>query len=201
MTNVSKKTNILVKSALLLTIGFILTYFELPVMPAFPWLKVDLSAVPVLLTGFAFGPIPALGVEFFKNFLVFTIKGSSTGGVGQIANFAIVGTFVFVASLTFMRQRTKKSAIIGVILGTIAMIPVAVLINVYVLVPLLFPGGLEAELYRKYITYGIPMFNLIKGSLLSVTGIFFYSKVSFLIDKESGFRSKKNSLRQKESRI
>ena len=153
-----------------------------------------------LLTGFAFGPIPALIVEFFKNFLMFTIKGSSTGGVGQIANFVIVGTFVLVASLTFMKQRTKRSAILGVILGTIAMIPVAVLINVYVLVPLLFPGGLEAELYRKYVTYGIPVFNLIKGSLISVTGIFFYSKVAFLIDKESGFQVKKN-LKHKESRI
>ena len=201
MTNVSNKTNILVKSAMLLTIGFILTYFELPVLPAFPWLKVDLSAVPVLLSGFAFGPIAGLGVEFFKNLLVFTIKGSSTGGVGEIANFAIVGTFVLVASFIFMKKRTKKSAIIGVTLGTIAMIPIAVLANVYILVPLLFPNGLEAELYRKYITYGIPIFNLIKGSLLSFIGVFFYSKVSFLINKESGFKIKKNSLKHKKSRI
>ena len=98
MVNVSKKTNTVVKAALLMTLGFILTYFEFPVLPAFPWLKVDLSAVPVLLAGFAFGPLVGVGVEILKNILVIVIQGSTTGGVGQLANIIVVGSYVFFAS-------------------------------------------------------------------------------------------------------
>ena len=129
MLNISKKTNIIVKASLLLALAFVLTFFETPVLPAFPWLKVDLSAVPVLLSGFAFGPLVGVGVELFLNILVFTLKGSGTGGIGEIANFVIVGSFVFTASLFFKAKRTRKSAILGTIVASIIMIPLAMAAN------------------------------------------------------------------------
>jgi len=188
MVNISKKTNIIVKAALLLTLGFILTYFEFPIIPAFPWLKVDLSAVPVLLSGFAFGPLVAVGVEILKNLLVFAVKGSSTGGVGQLANIIVVGSYVFTASLVFKKFKTRKGAIIGALLGSIVMIPLAMLSNYYILIPLFFPGGMEAEMMRSYMFFGIPAFNFIKGVIISVVGILFYDRVATLINKEARFQ-------------
>jgi len=188
MVNISKKTNIIVKAALLLTLGFILTYFEFPIIPAFPWLKVDLSAVPVLLSGFAFGPLVAVGVEILKNLLVFALKGSSTGGVGQLANIIVVGSYVFTASLVFKKFKTRKGAILGALLGSIVMIPLAMLSNYYILIPLFFPGGMEAEMLRSYMFFGIPAFNFIKGVIISVVGILFYDRVASLINKEARFQ-------------
>ncbi|MGB4588736.1 MAG: ECF transporter S component [Clostridiaceae bacterium] len=188
MLNISKKTNVVVKASLLLALAFILTFFELPVLPAFPWLKVDLSAVPVLLSGFAFGPLVGVGVELFLNVLVFTLKGSGTGGIGEIANFIIVGSFVFTASMIFKAKRTRKSAILGTIVASIIMIPLAMAANEFLLLPLFFPTGMDPVMYKAYMTYGLPVFNLIKGSLISVTGILFYDKISFLINKEAGFQ-------------
>jgi len=188
MVNISKKTNIIVKAALLLTLGFILTYFEFPVLPAFPWLKVDLSAVPVLLSGFAFGPLVGVGVEVLKNLLVFTLKGSTSGGVGEIANIIIVGSYVFTASLIFKKLKTRKGAVIGALAGSLVMIPLAMLANHFILIPLYFPGGMEGAMYRSYMFYGIPAFNFIKGAIISVVGILFYNKVAFLINKEAGFQ-------------
>ena len=190
MVNVSKKTNIIVKAALLLTLGFILTYFEFPILPAFPWLKVDLSAVPVLLSGFAFGPLVAVGVEILKNLLVFTVKGSSTAGIGQIANIIVVGSYVFAASLVFKKFKTRKGAIIGALVGSIVMVPLAMLSNYYILIPLYFPNGMEAEMLKSYLFYGIPAFNFIKGIIISVVGILFYDRVASLINKEARFQSK-----------
>lgn len=138
MVNVSKKTNTVVKAALLMTLGFILTYFEFPVLPAFPWLKVDLSAVPVLLAGFAFGPLVGVGVEILKNILVIVIQGSTTGGVGQLANIIVVGSYVFFASLVFKKMKTRKGAIIGAFLGSVVMIPLAMLSNYFILIPMFF---------------------------------------------------------------
>ncbi|HSR04372.1 MAG TPA: ECF transporter S component [Proteiniclasticum sp.] len=188
MVNISKKTNIIVKAALLLTLGFILTYFEFPIIPAFPWLKVDLSAVPVLLSGFAFGPLVAVGVEILKNILVFALKGSSTGGVGQLANIIVVGSYVFTASLVFKKFKTRKGAILGALLGSIVMIPLAMISNYYILIPLFFPGGMEAEMLRSYMFFGIPAFNFIKGVIISVVGILFYDRVASLINKEARFQ-------------
>jgi len=188
MVNISKKTNIIVKAALLLTLGFILTYFEFPIIPAFPWLKVDLSAVPVLLSGFAFGPLVAVGVEILKNLLVFAVKGSATGGVGQLANIIVVGSYVFTASLVFKKFQTRKGAILGALLGSIVMIPLAMLSNYYILIPLFFPGGMEAEMLRSYMFFGIPAFNFIKGVIISVVGILFYDRVASLINKEARFQ-------------
>lgn len=198
MVNVSKKTNIIVKGALLLTLGFILTYFEIPVVPIFPWLKIDLSAVPVLLSGFAFGPVVGVGVEALKNLLVFTIKGSSTGGVGQIANFLVVGSYVFTASLVFAKLRTRKGAILGAVAGSIVMIPLAMLSNHFILLPLFFPAGMGGAGYNYslYMFIAIPIFNLVKGLAISAVGIMFYTKIASLINKEAGFQKDYKSLQK-----
>lgn len=194
MVNVSKKTNTVVKAALLMTLGFILTYFEFPVLPAFPWLKVDLSAVPVLLSGFAFGPLVGVGVEILKNLLVIFIKGSSTGGVGQLANIIVVGSYVFFASLVFKKMKTRKGAILGALAGSIAMIPLAMLANYFILIPMYFPGGMEAQMLRSYLFYGIPVFNFIKGVIVSIVGILFYDRVAMLINREAMFQERYQKL-------
>lgn len=190
MVNISKKTNIVVKAALLLTLGFILTYFEFPILPAFPWLKVDLSAVPILLSGFAFGPLVGVGVEIMKNLLVFMIKGSQSGGVGEIANIIVVGSYVFTASMVFKKFKTRKGAILGAFAGSVVMIPLAMLANYFILIPLYFPGGMEAQMLRSYLFYGIPVFNFIKGAIISIVGILFYDRVANLINKEARFQKK-----------
>ena len=194
MVNVSKKTNTVVKAALLMTLGFILTYFEFPVLPAFPWLKVDLSAVPVLLSGFAFGPLVGVGVEILKNLLVIFIKGSSTGGVGQLANIIVVGSYVFFASLVFKKMKTRKGTILGALAGSIAMIPLAMLANYFILIPMYFPGGMEAQMLRSYLFYGIPVFNFIKGVIVSIVGILFYDRVAMLINREAMFQERYQKL-------
>lgn len=190
MVNISKKTNIVVKAALLLTLGFILTYFEFPILPAFPWLKVDLSAVPVLLSGFAFGPLVGVGVEVMKNLLVFMVKGSSSGGIGEIANIIVVGSYVFTASMVFKKFKTRKGAILGALAGSVVMIPLAMLANYFILIPLYFPGGMEANALRAYMFYGIPVFNFIKGVIISTVGILFYDRVATLINKEARFQKR-----------
>lgn len=194
MVNVSKKTNTVVKAALLMTLGFILTYFEFPVLPTFPWLKVDLSAVPVLLSGFAFGPLVGVGVEILKNLLVIFIKGSSTGGVGQLANIIVVGSYVFFASLVFKKMKTRKGAILGALAGSISMIPLAMLANYFILIPMYFPGGMEAQMLRSYLFFGIPVFNFIKGVIVSIVGILFYDRVAILINREAMFQERYQKL-------
>ncbi len=53
MTNTKKSTQITVKGALLIAIAFVFTYFEFPILPTVPWLKLDFSMVPLLLGALA----------------------------------------------------------------------------------------------------------------------------------------------------
>ena len=43
----------MIKISLLSAIAVVLMYFDFPIIPAFPWLKIDLSEVPALMGGFA----------------------------------------------------------------------------------------------------------------------------------------------------
>ena len=68
-----EKTNKMIKISLLSAIAVILMYVDVPVIPPFPWLRMDLSDVPALIGAFGFGPIAGVIIELFKNILYFFI--------------------------------------------------------------------------------------------------------------------------------
>ena len=70
----NNKTSKLIKISLLSAIALILMYFDFPVIPIFPWLKIDLSDVPALLGAFGFGPIVGILIELIKNLLLNKFK-------------------------------------------------------------------------------------------------------------------------------
>ena len=82
--NSSKNLNKMIKISLLAAIAVVLMYFDFPIIPAFPWLKIDLSEVPALMGGFAYGPVAGGIIVILKVFLRFLIKGTETGFVGAL---------------------------------------------------------------------------------------------------------------------
>ncbi|WP_291571394.1 ECF transporter S component [Clostridium sp. UBA4548] len=196
-----KKTNLnsLIKISLLGAIAFILMLFEFPIPGFPPFLKLDFSDLPALIGGFALGPVAGIIIEFIKNVLNIILHGSSTGGVGEFANFLVGGVFVYVASWVYHKDKSRKKAIIGLISGTIAMTLVAGLFNYFILIPIyakLFGGlnnviGAAAAANKSIsslaslIVIGITPFNILKGAAVSVITFASYKKVSPLIHKES----------------
>jgi len=184
------------KIALLSAISFLLTLLSVP-LPIFPaFLKVDLGDLPALIGGFALGPVAGIIVEFIKNVLNFIFKNDGTGGVGNLSNFIVGCSFVVPASLIYLKNKTKKGAIIGMVAGTIAMIILASLSNYYVIIPLyakLF--SMEAILgmmreansnitdLRTYIVYAVIPFNFIKAFIVSVISLIVYKKVSPILHR------------------
>ncbi len=186
------KSNInkMVKVSLLTGIAFILMFIQIPIVPIFPWLKMDVSDVPALMGAFAFGPLTGILIEFLKVVMNFLLTGSSTGGVGEVANFMIGVSFIAPASLIYWKNKSKKTAIIGMIVGLLAMEVVAILANIYLLLPLYGMKMSPAEL-MKYVTVGLLPFNTIKGFIISILTYMLYKKVSATIFKvEPNFGSK-----------
>ncbi|NFT05671.1 MULTISPECIES: ECF transporter S component [Clostridium] len=189
----NKNTNKTIKISLLSALALILMYFEFPVIPIFPWLKIDLSDVPALLGAFGFGPLAGVVIELIKNILILLIKGSQSGFVGELANFLVGVSLVLPAGIIYKRNKSKKSAILGMALGGICIEIVGIILNVYLLLPAYGMHMNSAELL-KYVTVGLIPFNGIKAIIVSILTYILYKKVSVSIFKaEPNFGSPEKS--------
>lgn len=188
--NQSKKLNKMIKIALLATIAVVLMFIELPMTP-FPWLQIDLSEVPALMGGFAFGPMAGVIIIILKNILYVLFKGTSSGFVGQIANIIIGVSLILPATILYKRKRTKKTAIIGMIIGFFTIQIGGIIANKYLLIPLY--GGEAAVLGGKtfmyYIIFGLLPINGVKSLLVSSITYTLYKKLSVALFKVEPMKS------------
>ena len=67
----------------------VLETLQIPVPFAPPFYKLDFAELPVLVGGFAMGPVPAMLIAVVKNLLKLLINGTSTFYVGEVANAVI----------------------------------------------------------------------------------------------------------------
>lgn len=195
----NKKLNVMVKVSILSVVAFLLMYFEIP-LPIFPnFLQLDISDLPALIGAFALGPVQGILIELLKNILHGIFKGG-TAFIGEFANFAVGGVMVYTAGIIYQKNRTKKTAIAGLILGSIFMSVVAGLLNLFILLPLYerilnFPikavVGLGTKINPKitdlnsFILWAIIPFNLLKGVIVSSLTMAVYKSVSPVIHRET----------------
>ena len=188
-------THRFIKLSLLSAIAVILMYMDFPVIPMFPWLKIDLSDVPALMGAFAFGPLAGITIELMKNLLILIVKGTGTAFVGEIANFLVGIALVWPAAMLYKKNKTKKTAIIGMILGTISIEIIGVLANVYLLLPAYGMAMSKAELIN-YVMVGLLPFNGIKAVLVCGITYVLYKKVSVSVFKVEPMLDKPKQMKE-----
>lgn len=126
-------TRYIAVTGMLSAIGFILMYieFSVPIMPFF--IKADLSELPALIGAFAFGPSCGVLVCLIKNLLHMMV--SSTGCIGEIANFILGAVFVGTAGLIYKYKKTKVNAVIASVVGAVLMGIVSFPVNLFITYP------------------------------------------------------------------
>ena len=130
LSNVRTMTMIAVLSA----ISFVLAFIEFPVPLSPSFARMDLSDLPALIGAFAYGPLSGLCIELIKNVLqLFT---TSTGGIGELANFIMGASFVVSAGSIYQFHKTKKMALVACLIGSVIMGITAAVVNYYILLPL-----------------------------------------------------------------
>ena len=169
-------TKTLLRIAILGAIGFILMLFEFTVLPAANFLKLNFCDIPALLAAFSMGPVAGLLVVILENILHF-IAGSFSGGVGELANILISGTFALVAGTLYRKFHTKKGAFFALIVGSICMIIMALLSNRFINLPLYIKGGTPAVFNQLLITAILP-FNAIKAVIITTITMLLYKPLS-----------------------
>lgn len=183
-------------------VSAILMLFELP-MPFAPFFyKLDFSELPALIAAFAFGPVAGVMVEFCKIVLKLLLKSTSTAFVGELANFAVGCSFVLPASTLYLFRKSKKTAVIGCIAGTIILTVFGTAFNAVYLLPKfaqLYGMPLEALIgmgteinaaitdITSFVCFAVAPLNLIKGTSVSVVTLLIYKSLSPIL-KESGFK-------------
>ena len=121
--------------AIMSALGAVLMFVEFPLpMLIPPFIKLDFSEVPALITTFALGPGPGVAVCLLKNLL--HLPFGSSMGIGELANFIFGAVFTFVAGLIYRKKHNRKWAAISCVIGSLAMAVVCVFVNYFLIYPL-----------------------------------------------------------------
>lgn len=105
--------------------------FNLPFLPGF--LSIHVDEIPIFVAGFAYGPLSAFMVILVKT--VIKLPFTSTLCVGELADLIFSTAFVIPAAIIYKKKRNLKGVAIGFGVSTIIQIVVAMVMNVYAMLP------------------------------------------------------------------
>lgn len=176
-TGTINKTNFNVRFisriGILSALSFLIMYFEFPVIPPpFDFLKLDFSDAIALFGGVAFGPLASILIELLKNVLNFMFH-STTGGIGEIANFVVGVGFVVPSAIIYRKITNQKGLILGLLLGAATMVVVALISNYLVFLPLWGIADHQAKI--EYIKSALLPFNIIKSIAASIVAYILFN--------------------------
>ena len=191
-TNTQKRVNVryLTVTAMLTAIAYILMFFDFSVpfiMPEF--IKMDLSELPALIGSFAMGPLCGVLICLLKNVLHLAI--TTTGGVGELSNFLLGAAFVVPAGLIYKHKKSRKSALIGSLLGDLFMGVFSIVSNYFLVYPFYYNFMPKETILNAYqailpqmksilqclICFNLP-FTMVKGLLSVVITFLIYKHIS-----------------------
>ena len=176
-------------TAMLSAVAYLLAFveFSVPLSPSFA--RMDLSDLPALIGAFAFGPLSGLLIELVKNTL--QLLTTSTGGIGEIANFLMGAFYVVTAGFIYKRHKTKKTALLACITASFVMGAAAALANYFILLPL-FESFMPLDQLITSFAEFLPFirtkldvvlfnafpFNLLKGLVIGGVTMLIYKKLT-----------------------
>ena len=121
---------------------------------------------------------------------------SSSMYVGELADFLMGAALVLPAALIYRKNKTRRNALIGMLVGTLLMIIVGVLVNWQIMIPFYMQAfGMSIDKVVGMATKTLPFvqtewqlllfvtapFNLLKGAVLSLLTYLLYKRLSPLL--------------------
>lgn len=187
----ARRVSIIGICAAVATVLHVLDFPLLFLAPGF--YKLDFSELPVLLCGFYLGPSATVVCEGLKILLKLLLKGTSTAFVGDLANFVVGCSLVLPATICYHTRKSRRSAIVGLVLGTLVMTIFGSAFNAVYLLPKfaeLYGMPLEAiiasgaEIHggvnsvSTFVLLCVAPLNLLKGAIVSVLTMLLYKRVA-----------------------
>jgi riboflavin transporter FmnP len=104
-----------------------LLYLPMLRIPVILFLEINLSEIVMFIGGFSLGPLAAIFLGAFR--FLFSLPFTTTGGIGEFADFIYSLAFVLPSAWLYQRSRTKQTAMVGFIIGFVLQITITSLLN------------------------------------------------------------------------
>lgn len=188
MRKSTMSTQTLVKLALMTALSLVLLMLvRLPWPPA-PFLVYDPADVPIYISAFAFGPVPGLIVTF----VVCIIQAFALGGdgiYGFVMHFVATGIVAVVIGAIYNKNKTRKTALIALVLGVIITTAIMCVMNIFVTSA--FMGVPKEAVVGMLIPIIIP-FNIVKAGVNSLLTFILYKRISGFLHNDTNTKRKTN---------
>lgn len=186
------------KISILGTISVLLMFIKVPLPFAPTFMEMNIAELPALIGGFAMGPLAGFLIVCIKILLNIVINGTKTFYVGELSNLIVSSAFVLTTAFIYKHNKSKKSALLGLVVGSISMSIVATLSNYFIIFPLyakLLKIDLNAfvgmvakinPLVKSYLTlmvFSVLPFNLVKTFVTSLVTSLLYKRISPILKK------------------
>ena len=160
-------------------LAYVVSLFDFPLFPAAPYLKLDFGNVFILLVAFLFGPVEGVVVCVLKEAL--RIVGSSSGGVGELANILVTCSYILLPSVLYRFKKGLRWVIPCLVAASLIATGTALLTNRFINFPL-YMGDSAATVFAQ-VFWLIVAFNLIKTTCVSVMTLLLYKRLSNFLKK------------------
>ena len=172
-------THRLVGVSLFGALGFILMFLAFPILPAFSYLKVDFSDLPVLMSFLLYGPVGGIFSAFIRNILHYLSTGGDMGyPIGDVASFLASISYCLPDYFLLRKTKTKKGIVLAFLVGTLSLAVILSIANWYVITPLYLKIlNFNVGNLRDYIVAGVVPFNIIKGAIISTVFLMAFPKL------------------------
>ncbi|WP_245570846.1 ECF transporter S component [Anaerovorax odorimutans] len=177
--NMNKKTVKLIKMAMLAAISLVLVLIVRIPFPPMPVLVYDPADIPIFIGAFAFGPLAGFLITVVVSFVQAFVLGGD-GLIGFFMHVVATGAFVLVAGNIYSRNKTRKTAVIALICGTIVMTASMMFWNVLI-TPLYLP--VSREYVIAILATVILPFNLLKAGINSIVTFVAYKSIAKFLHK------------------
>lgn len=194
--NVRQMSMVGIMSAITVVLYYV-AKFNLPFFP--PWLDIQVSELPALITGFAYGPFAGCLVILVR--FVLKLPATITAGVGELADLVLGLAVVGISSLIYKKHKTLKGALVATGIGVGIGVVLSCFLNWLVLIPAYiylagFPldalvgmlSYMPFEVTREnfmlaYVLVGALPFNLVRFILVYALTFLLYKRTHKLLKK------------------
>ena len=186
------------KVSILSAVAFLLMLFEIP-LPFFPpFYELGFDEVAVMIGGFAMGPLAGAVIETLQIVLNLLFQGTDTACVGEISNLLIGLALVVPSSIYYQRHKTRKGALIALVIGILSLAVIGSLANYFIALPAYsYFYGLPMEAIVGMGTALLPLvsntftfvlfmtlpFNILKGIIVGIIVFVLYKRISPLLHR------------------
>ena len=189
------------KVAILGALAGVIMLLECPLPFAPPFYQLNFSEIATLISGFALGPVAGVLAELIKILVNLIFTGTKTMFVGELSSFIMGVSFVLPAAILYKHKKCFKTAVLGMVLGTVSLTVVGALMNYAVIIPayVKFMGLTEGAIINmgtavngsinslgSLVLFATVPFNLVKGVCCSFLTALIYKRVSPILHKNFG---------------